>query len=212
MSDATARFEPDVASPAQDADFAGNPVRARPAGTRSTWRTTRASPRTRILLLAWATAALALLAFLYGRGVYALEARCLAMPSQHQRMRQDAARILDLRQTPKTALGKRRSSEELLAAVEQALAAADIPRERWKDSIPQPLSRVPESDYQRQVTQLYFDDLGLEKLAAFAVALRQLDPTLNVSSLGLTQRPLSGFDVELDVEYFVYLPQHAKDR
>ncbi|KAA0218965.1 MAG: hypothetical protein EDS66_17855, partial [Planctomycetota bacterium] len=104
----------------------------------------------------------------------------------------------------------RRSSEELLAAVEQALAAADIPRERWKDSIPQPLSRVPESDYQRQVTQLYFDDLGLEKLAAFAVALRQLDPTLNVSSLGLTQRPLSGFDVELDVEYLVYAPQLGK--
>ncbi len=211
MSDATARFEPDVASSAQDADFAGNPVRARPAGTRSTWRTTRASPRTRTLLLAWATAALALLAFLYGRGVYALEVRCLAMPSQLQRMRQDAARILDLRQTPKTALGKRRSSEELLAAVEQALAAADIPRERWKDSIPQPLARVAGTDYQKQTTQLYFDDLAMKQIAAFAVTLPQKDPTLHLLGLGLTQRT-AGYDVELDVEYFVYLPQHAKDR
>ena len=126
-------------------------------------------------------------------------------------MKADASRILALRGAPHAALGKRRSNEELLATVEQALSQAGIPRERWKDSIPQPLSRLAGTDYQRQVTQLYFDGLELRQLAGFLVELRRRDPTLSVTGLTLAPRPSSsGYDVEMGVAYLVYAPREER--
>lgn len=158
------------------------------------------------LLLGLVAALLVLATLLYGRGAWALERRCGSMQSQLDSMKLDAARILDLRQIPQAALGRLKSSEELLATVELALSAAGIAREQWKDSIPQPLSRVAGTNYQKQATQLYLDDLSLQKLAMFVIALHDKDPTLSVSSLGLTQRPTAEYDVDLSIEYLVFSP------
>ncbi len=175
-----------------------------PTGTLSPGHAPRPRPRT--WLLALTMGILLLTAALYQRQVAGQEARRRTMQSQLVAMRESAARLMELEQKPQAVLARMRSSEEFLGTVEQALAGAGVARDRWQDSIPQPLARVTGTDYQRQATLLYFDALNLEQVAAFVCELSRLDTALGVSSLGLTARD-AGFDVEIAVSYRVYSPR-----
>jgi len=123
-------------------------------------------------------------------------------------MRGDAERIAVLRQTPQTVAGQTRTSQELLGQVENALSAAGIDRSLWNDSVPEPIVRLPQSDYRRVGTRLYLTSLTLQQLAAFVHTLESGDATLHVSALNLTNRDQESpaFDVDLVVSYLVYSP------
>lgn len=123
-------------------------------------------------------------------------------------MRADTARLAALRQGPEAAVSRTRPSAELLAQVEQALSVTDIDRRGWHDSMPQPAAPLSGSDYKRHATRLYFESVTFQQLAAFAHDLRQRDPTLRVSSVGVTNRDptTTAYDVELSVAYLVYAP------
>ena len=129
--------------------------------------------------------------------------------AQLDQMRADVLRIQSLRQVPQAAAGRPRRNEELLAQVERALEAAGIDHAHWHDSIPQPPVRLPKSDYKRLTTRLYFEDVTLWQLAAFAHHLEAADPTLAVSAVNITNRRLEGsdYDVDLAVSYLVYNPR-----
>ncbi|MCC7291863.1 MAG: hypothetical protein IT449_07370 [Phycisphaerales bacterium] len=182
----------------QDSTVSGQHDLKKPLG-----RTSRAQT----LLMGLLAALLLLTTCLYARRVQAFARRGSSMKAQLSHMKLDASRILELRRAPQSALGQQRPNEELLATVEHALATATIARQRWQDSIPQPLTRVQGTNYQQQSTLLYFDDLTLRQLASFISALSQDDAALHVSLLGLTAGSPAGYDVEVAVSYRVYSPQ-----
>ena len=128
---------------------------------------------------------------------------------QLTRMRADVAAIMTLRDRPRSAVGRTRPHETLLAQVEQALSASQIDRSHWRDSIPQPPVRLPKSDFRRMTTSLELESITMRQIATFAHELKTNDPTLGVTGLRLTNRheDRPEFDVEVDISYLVYAPQ-----
>lgn len=123
-------------------------------------------------------------------------------------MKTDAAAIQALRQAPETASDRARTNQELLGVVEQSLSAANISRENWQDSVPQPPRPVPNSPYRRATTRLYLDRLSLQQLAALSFDLQRRDETLSVSAIEVTRHAQESgvYDVELAVSYLIYAP------
>jgi hypothetical protein len=172
------------------------------------------SSRVQLLAVESAVLAATLLAWLQGRATASAADTFRVAGGQLAQMRDDAQVIQKLRQTPMTAVARARTNQELLAQVEKALAATGVDRALWQDSVPQPPTRVPNSDYLKVTTRLYFGDLALQKVAAFSHHLRAVDPTLTVSAVGLSNRRSEGpeFDVEMGVSYLVFAPGTATDR
>jgi hypothetical protein len=172
------------------------------------------NPRLRLLVVGLAVLIAALLAWLQGRATASAADTFRVARNQLVQTRDDAQVIRQLRRTPMTAAARARTNQDLLAQVEKALAAAGVDRTLWQDSVPQPPTRIPNSDYLKVTTRLYFEDLTLQKVAAFSHHLRAVDPTLTVSAVGLSNRRGEGpgFDVELGVSYLVFAPGAAVDR
>lgn len=85
---------------------------------------------------------------------------------------------------------------------------ADIERNRWHDSVPQPPARVPRTDYKRMTTRLYLEGVAPGQVAAFVHGLHAKDPTLRLAGFNLTSRrpDTPDFDVELGIAYLVLAP------
>jgi hypothetical protein len=170
------------------------------------------SSRLRLLVVGSAVLAAAFLTWLQERVTASATDTFRVARGQLAQMHDDAQLIQQLRRTPMTAAARARSNQELLAQVEKALAAAGVDRALWQDSVPQPPTRIPNSDYMKVTTRLYFEDLTLQKVAAFSHHLRAVDPTLSVSGVNLANRTSETlvFDVEVVVSYLVFTPQHQQ--
>lgn len=169
-------------------------------------------PRSRRLLtLGGLVAVAALLAGLQWRALGSVEDTYQVAIAQLDQMREDIQVIRGLRQAPVTASSRARTNQELLAQVEQALSATGIDRAAWLDSVPQPPAQLPQSDYKRMTTRLYFEHLGLRQLTVFALELQRRDPTLMISAVNLSSREpeSAAFDIELAVTYRVFAPQRT---
>ena len=121
-------------------------------------------------------------------------------------MRADATRIQALSAVPHRATERKRPTDDLLAAVESALQRADIPLDRWQDSVPQPLRQVPDSPYKRLTTRLYLENLTQQQVTAFAHHLLAADPSLTISSLRLSaprQADHTAWNVDVGVSYLI---------
>lgn len=165
--------------------------------------------RQRLILLAGLLALAGLALWFQSRALASTRDTHATALRRLDQMRTDAQRIKTLRQTPKSAASRTRANEELLAQVERSLAAADIDRTHWHDSIPQPPIRLPNSDYKRLTTHLYFESVTLRQLATFGHNLQARDPTLHISALNLTNRHPDNptYDADLAVSYLVYAPR-----
>jgi len=128
--------------------------------------------------------------------------------AQLANMKIDAARIVELRSAPQRAAMRTRSDQELLAQVEAAVDAAGVKRERWRESIPQPIVRLAKSNYKQQTTRCFFEGVTLRDLAKFANKLQAQDSTIRIGGINLTNRePESpAYDVDLSLSYLVYSP------
>lgn len=168
----------------------------------------------RTILFGGMLIAACLLGWLQWRAYGSTQDTYAAALRQLNQMRTDAGRIKAQRHSPQAAVSRTRPNEELLGQVEQALSAAGIDRGKWHDSIPQPLVRLPKSDYKRLATRLYFEAVTLKRLAAFAHHLRLEDPTLRVSAVNLINRNTESpeFDVDLAVSYLVFAPREGDSR
>lgn len=167
------------------------------------------SPKQRTTMLVGLLAVAGMFGWLQWRVLASTRDTYATALGQLNQMRTDARRIETLRETPRAAVGRSRANEELLAQVEQSLAAAGMDRTKWHDSIPQPPVRLSNSDYKRLSTRLYFEDVTLKELAAFAYDLQSSDPTLRVSAVNLTNRHPDSpeFDVDVAISYRVFAPQ-----
>lgn len=165
--------------------------------------------RERLMLLAGVLALCVLLAGFQWRALGARAETHATLAVRLDQMRHDAERINALRDAPRSALSRSRPSDELLAQVEKALAAAGIDRGAWRDSVPAPAVPVPGSDYRRLTTRLYFEQVGLKQLASFAEALESADATLSVSAVNLRAREESSqlYDADVGVAYLLYAPK-----
>lgn len=162
------------------------------------------------LLVGLAVCSLAALAcWLQWRSLHSARSVHAARVQALDRMQVDSERIRSLQSTPKRAVERERPNEELLTQVESALQAANVPTQRWHDSIPQTPQRLPHSPYLRFSTRLYFEAVTLEQIMRFAHALLKADPSLTVSSLQVSSRPqqeTAVWNVDLAVSYLVYAP------
>lgn len=160
-------------------------------------------------ILAGLLAIACLVAWFQGRSLASTRDTHYTALRQLEQMSADAERIIALRQAPKSATSRRRANEELLAQIERALATAGIDRSQWHDSIPQPPIRLPNSDYKKLTTRLYFQAITPRQLAAFSHHLESTDPTLRLTALNLTNRhhDSPNYDIDLAVSYLVYAPQ-----
>lgn len=166
----------------------------------------------RYVILAVCFIVLSLVAWLQHRALASLADTYQVATERLTSMRADAVRILALEKAPQAAAGRTRASEDLLAQIEQSLSAAGIDRSRWHDSIPQPPTRIPRTDYKQLTTRIYLQSIALRDMAAFILHLQTADPTLRVSAIDLTNRHAGGpnYDVDLAVSYLVYAPEHAR--
>ena len=133
-----------------------------------------------------------------------------------ERMKTDAARIESLRSTPQRATDRSKPNDELLSQIDNALRKSGIPKELWQDSIPQPPRREANSPYSKMSTRLYFEQITLQQIAAFAHSLLATDPTLSLTAVRISatrNEPVSDanstkvqWNAELAVSYLVYAP------
>lgn len=165
--------------------------------------------RQRLVVLLGLLAVALLLCWLQARTMASTSDAYEVAQRQLEQMRTDARQVLALREAPRSAVSRTRPNEELLGQIERSLAAANIDRDRWHDSVPQPASRLPKSNYKRLTTRVYFQEVTLKELAAFCHHLQQTDPTIQVSALSLTNRSADTdpYDAELAVSYLVYEPR-----
>ena len=122
-------------------------------------------------------------------------------------MQADARRIRALSTAPKRAAERRRANEELLAQIETALRRAGLPLDRWQDSVPQPAQQLANTQYRKLTTRLYFQNVRLEEVVAFAHHLVAADASLSISSIRLTAPGQPGntdWHVDLSVTYLIY--------
>ena len=166
----------------------------------------------RYILLAACFIVLFLAAWLQHRALASLADTHQVATQRLASMRSDAARILALKQAPRSAASRTRASEDLLAQIERSLGAAGIDRGCWHDSIPQPPTRIPQTDYKQFTTRIYLQSIALRDMAAFILHLQTADPTLRVSAIDLTNRDADGpnYDADLAVSYLVYSPDHNR--
>lgn len=161
--------------------------------------------RLRLLIAVAACTLLATVCWLGRRSLAALTERVEIQSEALAQMNTDAMRIRALATTPKRATDHNRANEELLGEIEKALGHAGIPLDRWQDSVPQPPQDLPNSPYKKLNTRLYFEDVSLEDIAAFAHRLVEVDPSLEVSSVRINAPRLAqaGWNVELAVSYLI---------
>ncbi len=161
-----------------------------------------------LTLFAAGLALVCLIGFLQWRSLRSMEDTLGVATAKLEQMRTDAAKIAQLSAAPRLAAGRTRPNDEFLAQIENALSTARIDRSHWQDSNPQPPRRLANSDYKLHATNVYLEDVGLQKLAVFVHALTELDATLTVTAINLTNRGAEkpGYDVDLSVAYRVYTP------
>ncbi len=166
------------------------------------------TPRQTTMLLAAALAVACLLCWFQWRSWSSQRSAIDSRVAQLDRMRADVTAIESLRDAPQAAASRSRPNEELLAQVEKSLSATGIGKNHWHDSIPQPVVRLPKSDYKKFATRLYFETITLRQLATFAHHLETADPTLGVSALNITNRKPDApdYDIDLTISYLVYEP------
>lgn len=159
-------------------------------------------------LLAGAMAAALVCTCLQWRQFHSVRDTVSTASAQLAEMRTDAAAIRSLRQVPKTASDRARTSQELLGVVEQSLRAANIDRANWQDSVPQPPRQLPNTPYRRATTRLYLDRLTLRQLAALTFDLQRRDETLSITAVDVSRqaREEGTYNVELAVSYLIYAP------
>jgi hypothetical protein len=109
-----------------------------------------------------------------------------AQKNQLSRMIADAQTIQRLRNEPQRVLTSRRSDDELLAVIEDAMTDAGVPLESWRDSVPQPPRRVANGAATRMTNRLYLENVSLEAITRFAHALVTRDPVLEISAIEIT--------------------------
>ena len=167
--------------------------------------------RQRLVVLLGFLAVSLLLCWLQARTLASTADAYEVVQRQLEQMRADARQVLALCEAPRSAVSRTRPNEELLAQIEHSLAAANIDRSHWHDSMPQPATRLPKSNYKRLTTRVYFQNVTLKELTTFCHHLQQADPTLQVTALALTNRSAdtNAYDVELAVSYLVYEPGQA---
>ena len=169
----------------------------------------RLTVRDRVLVLAAVVGIAGLWCWLEWRSLESARASVAGGLVQLSRMQADADEIIALRRKPVAAASRSRPNEELLAQVEKSLGAAEIDHGKWRDSIPQPVSRKPGSDYRRHTTRIILSEVTLKQLAAFAYSFTSDDPTLHASATTISnhQEDSDRFDVDLAVSYLVFAPR-----
>ena len=169
----------------------------------------RLTVRDRLLVLTAVVAIAGLWCWLEWRSLESARASVAGGLVQLSRMQADADAIIALRRKPVAAASRSRPNEELLAHVERSLGVAEIDHDKWRDSIPQPVSRRPGSDYRRHTTRIILSEVTLKQLAAFAHSLTADDPTLHASAITISNRKEESehFDVDLAMSYLVFAPQ-----
>jgi len=164
--------------------------------------------RRRDRLLASALALALVWSYLQWRQCSSLRDTLDTAAARLRQMQTDAVAIQTLREAPKRATDRVRSSQELLGIVEQSLAAATIDRAQWQDSVPQPLRQIPSTPFRKATTKLYLDRLTMRQLAELTFDLQRRDPTLAVSGidLGASGTDNGQYNVELVVSYLIFMP------
>ena len=165
----------------------------------------------RVVMLGGLVAVTALLAGMRWRALASAEDTLRVAVAEFDRMQVDVQAIRALRQAPVTASSRERTNQELLAQVEEAMAAVGVDRTNWLDSVPQPPVQLPGSDYKKLTTRLYFEHLTMRQIAALSVELKRQDPTLSASSLSVSAGPSDspGFRMELALAYLVFSPRSS---
>jgi len=131
------------------------------------------------------------------------------------KMQIDAARIAELQSKPQQAIDREKPNDELLAQIEAALHEANVPRELWQDSIPQPPQRDKAPDYLRVTTRLEFENITLQQVASLAHQLLNADPALQIQSMRVQNRRSDirkhahqiQWNIEMAVAHLVYDPK-----
>ncbi len=163
----------------------------------------------RVMLFTGLSVLLSGLGYLQWRSLASRKDAYRVAAAQLVQMQDDAREVLRLREIPKKAAPRTRTSQELLALVERSVDAVGIPRASWRDSLPQPAVRIPNADYKREATRISLERITLRQLAAFVYDLTTNDPTLQVPTLNLINRvpDKDTFDTDLAVAYLVFAPQ-----
>lgn len=146
------------------------------------------------------------------RSTSSLERSVTAGTAALSRMQSDADAIIRMQQAPKRAVDEVRANEELLSQIDQALSIARVPKDTWRDSVPQTPRRDADGQFVIYTTRLYFEGMELRQMVALAHALLDNDPILSISALQLTANDrVKGRDavwnVEIAVTYRLYAPQ-----
>jgi hypothetical protein len=168
----------------------------------------RLGERDRLLVLAAFVAIAGLWCWLEWRALGSARAGAADGLVQLGAMQVDADAIIALRRRPVAAASRSRPNEELLAQVERSLGAAGIDHHQWQDSIPQPVTRKPGSDYRRHSTRIILSEVTLKQLATFVRNITAADPTLHASAITISNRKeeFEYFDVDIAVSYRVFAP------
>ena len=127
-----------------------------------------------------------------------------------QQMQADAVQIETLRIAPRLATERVRPNDELIAQVEAAMGAANLPPKHWVANDPAPAVRIPRSPYQQMTVRLSLEDVSLRQVVEFAHALLDKDPGLSIPRLRLTASPKDATDLwnaDVGLAYLVYSPQ-----
>jgi hypothetical protein len=126
-----------------------------------------------------------------------------------QRTQADAQRILELRDVPRIATERVRPNDELIKQVQTALAAAEIPLEKWIGNEPSPGVRLPRTPYKQLGVRLLFDEITMRQIVQFAFHLTHVDPTLTIAQVRFSA-PSGGshesWNVDLTLSYLLYAP------
>ena len=152
-----------------------------------------------------------------------VEARCLAsrrdsyrvLLAQIEQMSLDAEKIELLRTAPRLATERERPNDELTAEIRDAMAAVNIPVERWIGNDPLSPVRVPRSPYKRLSVRLLFEELSLRQLVEFSYHLIYTDRTLTIPYLRLFAphaRKDEMWNVDMSLTYLIYSPYDERRR